>query len=101
MVNLSEHGCLGIKVICDDTDVFVLLVYFYNENRLSCIVSLESPIAGRSVIDIGVSAAPHKYVVKQRPAAHALTCCYTVSYINGIGKVNALKCTWPTTVWHV
>ena len=31
MVNLSEHGCLIIKVICDYTDVFVLLKYFYNE----------------------------------------------------------------------
>ena len=28
MVNLSQHGCLSIKVICDDTDVFVLLMYF-------------------------------------------------------------------------
>ncbi len=57
MVNLSEHGCISIKVICDDTDVFVLLMYFYNEKRLSCIVAMESPIAGRSVIDIGASAA--------------------------------------------
>ena len=31
MINLSEHGCLTIDVICDDIDVFVLLVYFYNE----------------------------------------------------------------------
>ena len=91
MVNLSEHGCLSIKVICVNTDVFVLLMYFYNEKRLSCIVTMEGPIAGRSVIDIGASAAPHKKVVKQHPAAHALTSCYTVSYIYGIGKVTALE----------
>ena len=91
MVNLSKHGCLRIEVICDDTDVFVLVMYFYNEKCLSCIVTMESPIACRSVIDIGASAAQHKQVVKHLPAAHALTGCDTVSYIYGIGKVTALK----------
>ena len=52
---------------------------------------MESPIAGRSVIDIGASAAQHKEVVKHLPAAHALTGCDNVSYIYGIGKVSALK----------
>ena len=52
---------------------------------------MESPIAGRSVIDIGASAAQHKEVVKHLPAADALTGCDTVSYIYGIGKVSALK----------
>ena len=90
MVNLSQHGCLSIKVICDDTDVFVLLMYFYNERCLSCIVTMESPIACSSVIDIGASVAHHKEVVNHLPAAHALTGCDTVSYIYGIGKVTAL-----------
>ena len=39
MVNLSQHGSLSIKEICDDNDVFVLLMYFYNEKCLSCIVT--------------------------------------------------------------
>ena len=91
MVNLSQHGCLSIKVIGDDTDVFVLLMHFYNEQCLSCILTMESPIAGRSVIDIGASAAHHTEVVNHLPAAHALTGCDTVSYIYGIGKVTALK----------
>ena len=66
-------------------------MYFYNEKCLSCIITIESPIAGRSAIDIGASAAQHKDVVKHLPAAHALTGCDTVSYIYGIGKVSALK----------
>ena len=89
--NITEHGYISIKVICDDTDVFVLLMYFYNETCLSCIVTTESPIAGRSVIDIGASAAQHKEVIKQLPKDHALTGCDTVSYIYGIGKVTAPK----------
>ena len=91
IVNLSQHGCRSIKVICDDTDVFVLLMYFNNEKCLSCIATMERPIAGGSVIDIGASAAQHKEIVKHLPAAHALTGCDTVSYIYGIGKVSALK----------
>ena len=51
---------------------------------------MESPIAGRSVIDIGASAAQHNEVVKHLPAAHA-TGCDTVSDICRIGKVSALK----------
>ena len=82
---------ISIKAICDDTDVFVLLMYFYNEKCRSCIVIMESPIACRSVIDIGASAAQHKEVVKQLPKDHALTGCDTVSYIYGIGKITGLE----------
>ena len=90
MVNLSEHGCIGTKVISYNNNVFVLMMYFSNEKCLSRMVTTESPIAGRSVIDIGVSVTKRKEVVKQRPAAHALTGSYTGSYIYGIGKVTAL-----------
>ena len=91
LVNFSEHGCISIKVICYDTNVFVLLMYFSNNKRLSCMVTMGSPIAGRSVIDIRASATQHKELVKQLPAAHALTGSYTESYIYGIGEVTALK----------
>ena len=89
--NITEHVYISINVICDDTDVFVLLMYFYNEKCLYCIVIMERPVACRSVIDIGASAAQHKEVVKQLPKDHALTGCDTVSYIYGIDKVTALK----------
>ena len=52
---------------------------------------MESPIAGRSVIDIGASAARYRDGVKQLPATHPLTVYYTVSCIFGIGKVTALE----------
>ena len=89
MGRLSENG--SIKVICDDTDVFVQLIHFVNENQLSCGVLMGSPITVRSVIDIGVSAAQYTYIMSHLPAAHALTGCDTVSYMFGIIKPPALK----------
>ena len=52
--------------------------YHPTEKHVSCIVTLESPIAGRIVIDIGARAAQHKEVVKQLLAAPALTGSDTV-----------------------
>ena len=82
MVRLAENGTPSIKVICDDTDIFVLLIHFVKQKQLSCGVFMESPIAGRS---IGASAAQHKDIAHHLPAAHALTGCDTVSYMFGIG----------------
>ena len=48
----SNDSTCSIKVACDDTYVFVLLVHFYDNLGLSCRVILESPAPDRSVIDI-------------------------------------------------
>jgi len=91
MVKVAGRGSRSIKVVCDDTDVFILMLYFYNTEDLTCDVSMESPIAGRRVIDIKATAIQHKELTSQLPAAHALTGCDTVSFIFGIGKVTAVK----------
>ena len=37
MVAITEkHGGDGIRVLCDDTDVFVLLLHFYSLMKMSC-----------------------------------------------------------------
>ena len=41
MVHLASKGIQTIKVICDDTDVFVLLVHYYSSEGLTCEVSME------------------------------------------------------------
>ena len=91
MVKVAGSGCGSIKVISDDTDVFVLILYFYNKEGLTCNVSMESPIANRSVIDIKATALQHKELTSQPPASNALTGCDMVSFIFSIGKVTALK----------
>ena len=80
-----------IKVVCDDTDVFVLLMYFYLTENMTVNVSMESPCAGRTIIDIRQTALKQKHIAKYLPAVHALTGCDTVSYLFGIGKATALK----------
>ena len=80
-----------IKVVCDDTDVFFLLIHFYLEKEMTMNVSMESPCAGRTIIDIRQTALKHKHITTYLPAIHALTGCGTVSYLFGIGKATALK----------
>ena len=80
-----------IKVVCDDTDVFVLLIHVYLDKEMTMNVSMESPCAGRTIIDIRQTALKHKHITTYMPAVHALTGCDTVSYLFGIGKATALK----------
>ena len=80
-----------IKVVCDDTDVFVLLIHFYLEKEITMNVSMESPCAGRTIIDIRQTALKHNHITTYLLAVHALTGCDTVSYLFGIGKATALK----------
>ena len=80
-----------IKVICDDTDVFVLLIHFYINEKMTANISMESPCAGRMIVDIRQTFLKHKNIAKYLPAVHALTGCDTVSYLFGIGKTTALK----------
>ena len=39
-----------IKMLCNDTDVFVLLVHFYVDKNMTMNVSIESPCAGITII---------------------------------------------------
>ena len=80
-----------IKVICDDTDVFVLLILFYIKEKMTANISMESPCAGRMIVDIRQTSLKYKNIAKYLPAVHALTGCDTVSYLFGIGKTTALK----------
>jgi hypothetical protein len=80
-----------IKVVYDDTDVFVLLIHFYLVENMTVNVSMESPCAGRTIVKIRQTALKHKSITKYLPVVHALTDCDTVSYLLGIGKATALK----------
>ena len=96
-VLIAQHVCryaeqeTCIKVICDDTDVYVLLMYFYQTQNLQCTLLMQSPISGRSVLDVGASASRHAAIIPYLLAAHALTGCDTVAYMFGIGKATMLK----------
>jgi len=75
--------------VADDTDVFLLLLYYCNKGDITCKVLMT--IEGRSFLDIKAPVETHKQVIPDLLAAHALTGCDTVASSHGIGKMTALK----------
>ena len=59
MVPVAVRDASNISVVCDDTDVLVLLVHFYCKLKLVCGITMKSPIVGRDVIDIKATANNH------------------------------------------
>ena len=78
-------------VVADDTDVFILLLYHYWNERLTCPMFMISPIQQRSLIDIKTTVQAHRTIIPGLPAAHALSGCYTVPTYFEIGKGTVLK----------
>lgn len=91
VVYLSGIGCQNIRVISDDTDVFVLLTHYYLEMNLTAILLMEPTSQGRSVINISETVSKHLNIVPQLLSAHALSGCDTVAGYFGIGKAKVLK----------
>ena len=69
----------SIKVMCTDTDVFLLFMYAYEKHKLSCTLIMEDPVAGRTVCDIKASAVKNLGRTKQNVRAHVLSGCDSVS----------------------
>ena len=80
-----------VSVIADNTDVFILLIHHYLEQQLTNLMVMESPIHGRSVIDICRTVKNEEQIAHDLLACHALSGCDTVACYFGIGKVKALK----------
>ena len=84
-------GCKTINVICDDTDVFVLLAHYFAEENLPVSLIMESTSRSQSSIDIGATVAKHSGIVPQLIVAHAVSGCDTVGCNHGIGKTKIVK----------
>ncbi|KAG1706192.1 Bromodomain adjacent to zinc finger domain protein 1A [Nymphon striatum] len=81
----------SVEVEADDTDIFVLLLNFYNLLNLNSRMYMEAPQKGRSVIDIQESVKKYKPYVNMILPTHALSGWDTVAQCHGIGKTRALK----------
>ena len=79
-----------VCVLCDDTDVFALLVYFFSREQLQSSVMMESPIHGRSCIDIKETARQHDAIIPAILPLHALTGCDSFAATYGLGKTEAI-----------
>ena len=92
MLKAAASSADMVRIFCDDTDVFVLLIYWTWRKTIRKNIQMEK--WDGTVLDI------HATVVKlgdnsdkcgQLPGMHALSGCDTVSYPYGKGKKSALK----------
>ena len=91
LLSVVGLGVKSVKIICDDTDVFVLLVHYYIQENLTCELIMCGTSASRSVTDVKATAIKHASIANQLLPAHALSGCDTVSQLYGIGKGTVLK----------
>jgi len=70
---------------------YVLLLRYYLEDGLTLLVTMESPIKDRVVVDIGKTVKKHQNIITEILAAHALSGCDTVACCFGIGENTVLK----------
>ena len=80
-----------IIVVADDIDVFVLLLHYHHMANLKNVVLMESPIKGRTVVDIGKTVQKHSEIVEEILPAYALSGCDTVASYFGTGKATVIK----------
>ena len=77
---MVNEGCRQIQVICEDTDVFVILLHHYHQQQLSekvppVDVLMQYPPSAQTVISIPKTI---ETVVSSVLAAHVLSGCDTV-----------------------
>lgn len=94
VVHLAETGHSNIRVLADDTDVFVLLLHFYKQRQLTCNLVMMGTSLGRKCADIKATVEKHEDIIEDILPAHVLSGCDSVSALWGIGKgtvFNVLK----------
>ena len=94
LLYLIQAGVDNIIILCDDTDVFVLLLHHYHKYNLNSTVMMEATSGGRSQISIKATVEKHTSIVSNILAAHTLSGSDTTSQLHRIGKatvVNVLR----------
>ena len=89
VLQAANRGKSVIRVLSDDTDVFVLLVFWVHRASLQCKVQMER--WDGTVLDINVTCTDLGPKCLQLLGIHALSGCDTVSYPYGKGKISALN----------
>ena len=85
------HGAECLSVMADDTDVYILLLHYYNQKELNIPMFMESSVHGRQTIDIRATAKEYANILPNLLVAHGLSGCDTVAPCYGIGKMKILK----------
>ena len=77
VLKIAQSSEQSIKVISDETDVFVLLMHFCSEQKLRCRLIMEATSSERASVDIQASVKNCENIVPHLLAAHGLTGCDT------------------------
>ena len=85
----DEVNC--VKVIYDDTDLFVMLTVFVFWQGCKLKVLMETFNTSRFLVDINETAKKHAKTVPSLIGAHALSGCDSVPKLCGIGKKTVIK----------
>ena len=89
LLKAAESDTRVIRILLDDTDVFVLLVYWVYRNKIQATVQMER--WDGAVWDINATCAQLGPKCMQILGMHYITGSDTTSYLYGKGKVSALK----------
>ena len=92
MLHAADDGCHVVRVLSDDTDIFVLLVYWTWRYALQDRLAVHVEKWDGVVLEVNATCAHlGSTVCSQLLGAHAITGCETVSYPFGKGKASMLK----------
>ena len=92
MLQAADDGCHVVRVLSDDTDIFVLLVYWTWRCDLQDRLAVQMEKWDGVVLDVNATFSHLRSTVcSQLLGAHAITGCDTVSYPFGKGKASMLK----------
>ena len=83
-----------VRVVCDDTEVLVLLVHFYHikcRHRNSAPMIMSYLVTERAVTDIGTTATAHSGIADDLLAIHGISRANTVASWHGVGKATVIK----------
>ena len=71
MLEFNTNGISCINILCDDTDVFALLLYYYVHCHLTCTLTMERTSSNIMLVDITATSKKHGPVISQLLAAQA------------------------------
>ncbi|KAJ8355865.1 hypothetical protein SKAU_G00186590 [Synaphobranchus kaupii] len=89
MLDAARRGATTVHILSDDTDVFVLMVYWCWKVGITCHLQMER--WDGTVLNINLTVENLGEQCRSILAMHALSGCDTTSYPAGKGKVSALK----------
>ena len=91
----------SIKVLCEDTDVMVLLCHSYYTKQWNIGLFMEGFKEKKNVISIKDSVKKHIEVIPQVLSLHALTGCDSVPMMYRVGKKKALSIIRKSTLLYL